>query len=956
MRDGREQNVKIFYYNLGENKLRTKIDKVPHWVISKEIVEEKHGYKQEEFKKILEKSFPIKEFAQRTIQIKPYGRPRYLATDEKNNYELYFSHNQAFVAWLGVNVEDRHKVTFYIGQDRGNPDKKKQIFIRNSKQRIKAVSIPLPIEELDEKYLKIQQSLEGIVEREDIKINTSKQTISVLCDEETLYNLEGKLFRTSRVFKSKVFEKEEDAIELREIVKEIPNYQKLVNILKVVSYHEERKPKFYVLITANNNNDFANKLRFVGFSAKRKKQRGRMLAKSKEDLGDPLNLNNPIWQLRVMNHIHTPYDPNRPLSEQLTTLVDPFAITGIMIDDYRINKISIESAVDDAFNFLKKQVVANDIETTQYKPGSKNPITGKINMSVVYGINPTYPVNVTNISKLGWVRENNIEKLINRHDDEEFGFVMDEIDIIEKTYFDVKEYPLIGGHNYRGFDQKHLTKFNNPKRALSKRKITQKQFDKIKRILSERRKKGDRLGGTRLWPISTTQIIDTYEYARRRIDITPNHKLATLLNRKKSEDYKEIEANFRKGDFESINKNVEYVLDDKAWSFELFQKFLRAMIVESIATNRPITSVSNSDPAMNFWLYSKQTYFRMQNTFMDRHDLFPLQHFNKIKERKSPDEIVQNHFDEEPYYNLGVIKGKPVFQDVSIRASMNIIRNDNMKQYLYLNMLNENNPLIKNIYYNILNKSLLVQIDKVRDAIERAGLEFGKKHTVEEMFLSYTIEDKEEREDVYFNSGDFEKSRESFMWTRNTKTKIIDERKGICIYDKSMLEFNNRFADELENFKKGGILGRGKNMYVVKPDSTLGIPIAKTGTFINMKDHRIIGIINGMYVAQGIKLPKEEKFIETINDVLNNKKINMPKTLEKIYDEIKFNKEIKDSYRQIITAITGYDPKKSKGMGVLDFDEYQDEILPVLKMKKKRKKKESALYSSSHQGDLFDKL
>ena len=792
--------------------------------------------------------------------------------------------------------------------------------------------------------LKIYKCLENIIKDIDTEplFNMNKGYLQILCDQQTLYKLPPDKFRILE-FKSEEFEKEEDAKELSKLIKSIEGYENNIDINKVVTYHgKDKRPRHYVSVTTTNDSQTIKQLRDNRFKIKLKKWRGKPKRKAREQQYDPLQLNSPSWQLAAFNHIHTEYHPEYKIAHILheTTKPTEFALTKNNPSQSMASQ-SLELAIEDAVKFYKANMAAWDLETTRWIAG-KN-LSGEIVYSVI-GL-PKESILIS--SREGWGNEEIGKKLKEKYEGKtksgkqrKLIFVEEDIDVIDATYQILKNIPIISTHNGDQFDQPMAMKYNDALEALKQRSKTLKhrgkfeKYQRTKKILDERKQNGDIKGSKKLWVVRN--IMDTYPFLRGRVQITPDYRLSTMRGFDKHFSwYDEMKLNFKRGDFKSLDANMAYTLNDEKEQELLTHKLLRAMVIESIATNKPISNVSRSNPTKNFWDATKRKYLMLLNTYKDRHDLFPMQHLNKIKERHKPDEIIAEALKHKKQ-EYGMIEGYLGFSDVMINAFSKVIENDPVRKLIREKIFKEEDPIIKNIYYTLEMDSLLVLVDKIRDYIERSGLEFGKKYSPQDLFETIDMKISEKRDELYGlydgdkikpSQTDLEKSRESYIWSKSAGIKNEEIQKGLCLYDLTLLNYNNIISDELQKFKEQKIKGFGQNVYIFEEEPKINLG---KGTFINMKGQRIIGKIGNRRIQQGIKTPKSETIETLIEKALDGEKINIYEENENLMKESETNNKIKtkdnkftQSVRLIMKTITGYDPQKLKTKGdlLLDFKE-----------------------------------
>jgi hypothetical protein len=901
--------VKIKYYDTKSFEVFEKEDEWAHITPTIEINAKKYGFKDaEDIASILRNIFPG------TFEAKKYGKRNISASDYSDS-DFYRHGEETEIIWHRGKREDRHTLEFYL-----DVDKKKQIFIRNGKKRFKARTRVLS----NTKLLSGKKYLEDLLEKysimpEDISINERKKFIEVKCEEKLLKNLDSSFFRIN-VYESPTFNREVDAEAYLDELKKVEGFKKHIDQSNVVSKRlGEFNVKYSVRVTVDKHDDFieriskslvVNNKSYSGMVPlfEKKGNRNVQVLKSREELWDPLHLNSPKKQLRNFFPPHMLYDPSKKLDVQANTKVPAFT-------HYVSEKpeSSLESAVESAFQFYLKNSAIIDLEVTAYDKNNKKDITGRVYMAVL----ESERENKIYMTRDAWldddVKSFYLKKIKEFNEKNNLGvelvFADCEIDLIGYLAKDAKVYEYIIGHNFVSYDQKHLVKFNEENELRKQDKISDEQMQKIK---SYKKKNGT----SKLWPVRLDQILDTKKYVQRRIPIFGNHKLSTFANSDKLMNYDEMEDAVRSEDQNEIIKNILYTIDDGAKSTIVSNLLLKNAVFEQFACNKTIQSVFNVPPVKNFYDASARDYFMNLGTFKQRHEFSPRHNLEKLMDRQRPDELIYSLLKSYKQQE-GIISGKLLFPGAIINAGGEMIDGNHAMKLIHKKMLESDDLLTK---YDLLSKHhsfLHVAIDKVKNFMKAAGLEFGKRYGVEDVFKSFNL-GNDEFEDAYFiederGISDFELSRTNYIFCAENKQSRQIVRRGLIPYDFTMLEINNKIADHI-NHLGASLLAKTKGLYV-KDFVGLNFYLGEIRA-INFKDKGLIGKVNDreLYLNRN-KLHRDERdvVLKMVNYFLEYN-ASQEDMRVKFKDAIYAQSPIYwKNNRLFIRALAGIDPFKAKG-------------------------------------------
>ncbi|MFP4567461.1 MAG: hypothetical protein ACLFN8_00810 [Candidatus Woesearchaeota archaeon] len=904
--------VIIRYYDSETFSLFEKEDVWDHITPSIEIDWKKYGFKSPS--ELLSK---IRESVDGSFELKKYGSKN-VFSNEYDDSTFYREGSETVLIWHRGNREDRHNLEFFLDED-----KKKQIFIRNSKKRFLARTEIIP--DFDELASKKDYLFESLKERgvfeDDISVNYKRKFVEVKCVESLLKELDSSLFRIN-IYEGPEFDSEKTASEYLNKIKEVSNFKNHVDQFGVV--HKRRSKfdvKYCVRLTANNNISFMKSLsediligetkyrglKPLGDLIKSNDDKNVKLRRAREELFDPLNLNSPTSQLRDFFPLHMLFNPKKTLLSQINNKVPALSH---FVSEKPVS--SLEGAVNCAFNFYLKNSAVIDIEVTGYDKSSRD-ISGRVFMAVL----ESEVENKIYMTKDAWLNDDvksiYLDNLSKRNSltnsNVELVFADDEVDLIGLLNFDSMKYEYIIGHNFEEFDQKHLIKFNNDSALNRQGIISDSVENKIKQYKQKNNSKN-------LWTLSSKKILDTKKYVENRIPILKDFKLATFANSSKSLDYNLMEEYVNSGNPDLIWKIIDYTIEDGVKSRVVKDLFLKNAVLESIASNKPLPSVFNNNPVKNFYDMGSRDYFMRLGTYKLRHE-FSLRHnLEKLEDRLSPDEIIYSLFKREKQTE-GIISGELVFPGVIINAGIDIIKNNHSMKLIHERMLESSNFVEK---YDLLAKHhsfLHVAIDKIKNFMDLAGLEFGKRYRVEDVFKSFNVEG-DVFEDVYFSdnlggSSDFELSRTNYIFSAEYKCGRKIVRRGLIPFDYTMLDINNIIADHIR-YLGVGLVAKTEGLYVREfTGLNFGLGVVDA---VNFKDRGLIGRIDNFNVYLNRKEPKSKnddlifRMFNYFLDNLGDHKDMQNKFLDEIYSRPPAFWKANQKY---IRALTGIDPYKSKG-------------------------------------------
>ncbi|MGV8172386.1 MAG: hypothetical protein ACP5OA_06870 [Candidatus Woesearchaeota archaeon] len=890
--------VRVTYYDTNDFRFHEKFDDWKHITVSREIVPKKHNYTPETILAALKEKYPTHEFS-----TKPYGSGDSTNIEIYGDREVYTQGTKSFIVWHHGGREERNTLEFFLDED-----KKKQIFFRNSPKRFLARTRLIDNSRIDscKKHFTGIEGLESLL-AEDITVKHTKQGdkayVQVRCLEKQLYLLPEAYFRVL-VYNSESFSTENKAQELYEEIRFMEGSRTYIDQLKIVESIDEGRHKiFYVKATCdanksfNENKSFTQKLMDIGMHPKIKvNDDGKSIhvRSARQELWDPLLLNNFAQQLRDFFPIHMSYNPDIPLINQANTLIHPFVDKAV---DLGRHQNYLGFAISDAMNFYLRNTCAIDLEVIDFSVG-KQDISGRVYMAVLNSLNE----NKLYMTKEAWHNEEFKNSLLEKYGDKaKLIFAEDELDIIAKLSADSARYYNIIGHNFRDFDHEHLTKYNYEHKLFKKGDIDLETKKRIRELC-----KG--LNMERLWSHTSEQVLDTYQYVKHRVDLFADHKLSTFAGFKKSLTYEQMHDMIKSGKLDELGRIVEYTLEDGDKSWILNKQLLENGILESLATNKSLSSIFSSDPVKNFYDSGKRTYFMRLNTFRDRHSMSPRRHLKKFDNRMYNQEILLELVKEIPQ-KFGQIRGELYYPSLFIESFMDIIDVNPATKYIYIKMKNEMNALVKADLLWKLSAALVVPVDKMKNYIEASGNKFGDYVEPSQVYKSLSAEPGDVW-NTYYGTNDFELSRTSFIFRIEYSARGSSIKADDLPLDTTMIDYNNRFAYNLERFKKTDFFGRSKKYFI--SDGPLGYSLGEVRA-INLDNERFIGrLSDDKDLYQSIRKPKNPLIYGFVQDWLNDTPIDRDVAIRDVL-RLPYDEQINDTNRQIIKALLGFDPLLSKG-------------------------------------------
>ncbi|MFA6073671.1 MAG: hypothetical protein WC758_06150 [Candidatus Woesearchaeota archaeon] len=870
------KKVKVKYYDTETLEVHVKEDEWDFITPTREIILEKYNYTADSLIDALKNKFSG-EFI-----LKDYGRP---SNSQGNNYgdrEIYKWGQESVIIWHLGNREDKKDLEFYI-----DDENKKQIFIRNGKKRFLARTRILEDENQIERaktYLESTLPSMGF-DAEDITIS-ERGYVQVKCTQTQLKLLDASYFRINSYI-SADFDKLKNVETQFSKIQTLDGARTYIDQLKIITKRcPDRKIRHYIKLTTDSRQEFIDKLIKEGMTLEMRNRKNVLSAK--EELWDPLMLNSSASQLRDFFPTHSMYDPNIILKLQMNT--KPFAFSHLLKE----GKSELEIAINDAYNFYNLKSAIIDLEVVDYDKTNKTPGSGRIFMAVLYAA----VQKKLYITKEVWQNDEMCEILSKQTRGADLVFVEDEIHLIANLAKDTAQYEFIIGHNFRDYDQAHLSKFNDENELFKQEKISEDTKKRIKDIRKENKT-------SRLWPKTKQQILDTYHYTNHRIDLFADHKLSTLAGFTKSISYVEMDNLLKLGTCESIQKIINYTIEDGVETEKMVKTLLFNAVLESFATNSQIQSTFSSDPIKKFYDAGQRHYFMQMKTYKNRHEESPHRHFEKLDARESPEEILSELFKNEKKAR-GIVRGKLYFPSVVIDSFKDIIDASPYTKFIYERMMQEKNPALKSDLLDKLHSALLVPFDKIKKYMESAKLEFGKEYALEDLYKSYNL-DTSEIMNEYFDSGDFEKSRTSYIFCveYGARRKVFD--RSHLPFDVTMLEHNNIFAKKLEEMKKKGFDAKSERYYLSK--NNIGFELGPI-TAVKFKENRMAGRLDGLDIYLNMRKPEDKLILEVLDATLKfnetKKEELYVKILAKGYDYWVAN-------RDYISHMFGVDPVKTSG-------------------------------------------
>jgi hypothetical protein len=367
---------------------------------------------------------------------------------------------------------------------------------------------------------------------------------------------------------------------------------------------------------------------------------------------------------------------------------------------------------------------------------------------------------------------------------------------------------------------------------------------------------------------------------------------------------------------------IAYTLEDGDKSWALNKQLLENGILESLATNKSLSSVFSSDPIKNFYNAGKRTYFMRLHTFRDRHSMSPRRHLEKLNSRLHNYEIFQELVSDIPQ-RFGQINGELYYPSLFVESFKDILFMNPAMQYIYIKMRGEQNPLVKADLLWKLSAALIVPVDKMKNYIESSGNRFGEHVTPSQVYNSLSVDsdDIETIAHTYYGTNDFELSRTSYIFRVEYSAHGNSEKIGELPIDTTIINYNNRFVDRLNKFRQAGFIGRSKK-YIISdkhyedrgdsPDNNfLGYSLGEVRV-INLDGERFIGKLSDKDLYQSIRKPKHPVITSLVQDWLNDEPIDRNSAIQSIL-KMPYDDQINDTNRQISKALLEFDPLKSKG-------------------------------------------
>lgn len=901
------QKVIVEYFDSDKNIFETKIDDFWRVTVTREIIPKKYNITPKQLIEELRK-----KYAGHFFQAMPYGT---IKNNFKNtSFDLPIDSEKSFIIWHKGNREDAENLEYTLHN--------KQIFFKTPKKKFRARTKII----FDTDYLLSLKEvlLNNIDDLFDEDVIVQSNHLEVLCENSTLEKLDPQIFRIN-TYNSEYFDSEKKLDEFYEkILSRIKNSRLLnpnIDIKDKISYFDRKNNKnlYYVKITSTLDNEVDKLLSSMNFKKR--------LTKTKQERSariltyDPLLLSTASKQLREFFPINSTFNSSIPLKMQPNYRIYPFLNVKSFEDP-----LSIDTCVKNCTNFYLENTAVIDLEVIDYK---KNVIpSGRIFMATL----KSRREDKLYITKEAWHNSIFREKLMKKYANVKFIFVEDEIDIVSKLEEDASKYYKILGHNFKDYDQRHLIKFNNPSLLFKQDSIDKSQYEKIKGILNTSKLNNSKL--KKLWSKTLDDILDTKEYVKRRVNLFADHKLATFAGFTKGMDYDEIDAAIKSKTYNGLDMVVNYTINDGVKNWEFVEQMMKNAVLESVAVNKPLDSVFNSEPVKNFYDAGQRRYFMRLNTLRDRHEMSPKRHLNKLKSRMRPEEIFHDLISDIGQV-YGEQKGYMYYADVMIESFKEIIIADPVLQYIYERMCVEKNIILKADLIWKLSSSLLVPIDKARNYMDLAGKKFGKHYELGELHSSlkeeYLEDQYDKYHDVVFINDKNEKdlSRISYIFNQEYLGKKNNKSVRGLIYDETILNLNNILAKNLENFRKFGYVARSES-YVVNDILSEDYPGYLIGEMrmINLEKDKFIGKIMSENIAleiyQGVgkyKIKKDSNegtklMAEYISIWMNTPELLDSAAKREFIDRIyalPYDEQINPKNRLFIKTIFGIDPLKSKG-------------------------------------------
>lgn len=841
-----------------------------------------------------------------------YGLKEKLEKDKEEkrqqfgDIEQYLPNERSIIIWHLGSREDKKYLEYFLDKK-----KNKQIFIKNSPKRFTARTNLMNQETLETTLENLKQSLR--IPKEDIE--RKKNYIQVKLEEKDLEKLRYKNYFRIFEYISKPFNTEKQAEAHLEETRKIKTIKTNTDKIRIIKIREEKstKIKFYAKINASKNDEETLfNLKALGYKENKDEYRkikinGELVKLQKlstrELKWDPLDENTTAGQLRDFFPAHMIYYPTISATAQANSKIQPFT-------HIEHGNSDLEDAVKDAYEFYKKNTAIIDLETIDWV-ADEIP-SGRVYMAVLR----SETQNNLYVSKEVWANDKLRKQVEEKYKniDGEIIFSEDEIELISQLNQDAKKYEYIIGHNYHAYDHVHLTKFNYESKLFKKGEIDEKTKERIKEV---RKKNGD----DRLWTHKKEKSMDSYKYLRTRIDLLKNHKLSTFAGFKKSIDYFEMDELIKKKTLEDLSKVIDYTFEDGLKTKELMDKLLYNSVLEGFAINEDLPGVFGKNPLMNFYDSGKRDYFMKMNTHRNRHERSYHRHIDKLLARDSPEEILEEKIKKQPQ-KIGMHEGELIAPIIWLNVFEEYINNRPVLRLIKERVHQETNPILKADLVSKLSAAVHVMADKAKNWIESAGLIFGERYDAKDVYEFLHETDKTKAEHIFRTTNDFELNRTSWIYgieygLKREKSDYFD-----LPVEKTILEINNRFADELEKFRENDFIGRTKNYFFSNGD----IPGIKIGNMkgINLgggtSAHKIIGKLRDneyLYEFYGNTAAPKNKIVQNIVDRV----VFEENDLDEIDVEYMFRLKDKEkkTYGSLVESLTGINPSKLKTKREISF-------------------------------------
>ena len=669
------------------------------------------------------------------------------------------------VIWQVGSREDRKDITYKLEGE--------EIFITESKDKYLAKPINKGLAKDD------AENNEEITEfTETEKVRTTKAGLSTL-DAENY-----KIIR----MESPPLKKKEEALELKKLIKNIPGIKQNT---ESISVFETPEGDYKVKLRTNYDFNLIKALQDADMNIKRKPS-GKPDYEAGIDTDDPLNLNSPTKILRFKHPLYSKYNPNLSLDEQVND------------QDYRSVE-DLEQTVEEVYQHYLENTAAVDLEVIDWT--EEEQISGRIYAAIL----KSERENKLYITREAWHNPEVRSQLKTKKAD--LVITEDEVDLAEKMNESAKNYKYITGHNFDDYDQKHLIKNKELKKA---------------------------------WSVTKNQVLDTLPYTKNRIKITKNNRLESMIEFEKSLEYKEQEEKIKSGNPEEINEVLLYTETDGDKQWDLIRKLMYNAVAEAVVTRRPLQSVFRAKPELNFMEAEERKYFLKMNTHRDKHIKNPNQQRARITGKYSTKELMKELISNSKSYEEieGYIGRNPLF----FTSMFNVINeNPELKFLKKLHSL-EKDFLLKDDLSTKILTGVSEAIEDVKDYAESNGVKFGNPMNSEEMYRRASPEEREE----------LDLKNKIFTIKHNAKSRKTEEYDDTIAYFNALLKPGE---EDLEGYRAGEYrITTDKDIY------TLGRIRA-----ITLGEGRFVGVMNGNVMTQGVKWPRSNPKKAQPHEVYANK-------------------------------------------------------------------------------------